>query len=62
MISVIIADLDGDGSKELVSYLTTYETEDDGVPGSDRLTLLSKVRVVRLEAELPKLYEAVTHL
>ncbi|KAK3912913.1 Protein FAM234A [Frankliniella fusca] len=61
--SLIIADLDGDGSKELVSYLTTYETEEDGKPqGSDRLILVSKVRVVRLEAELPKLYEAVTHL
>lgn len=54
--SLIIADLDGDGSKELVSYLTTYDTEDD------RLMLVSKVRVVRLEAELPKLYEAVTHV
>ena len=60
---MIIADLDGDGSKELVSYLTTYETEDDGKPpGSGRLILVSKVRVVRLEAELPKLYEAVTHV
>lgn len=60
--SLIIADLDGDGSKELVSYLTTYETDDDGKPpGSGRLILVSKVRVVRLEAELPKLYEAVTH-
>lgn len=60
--SLLMADLDGDGSKELVSYSTTYDVEeDDKDPQSYRLTLLSKVRVVRLEAELPQLFKAVTH-
>lgn len=61
--SLLIADLDQDGSQELISYLTTYTT--DNPEGSSvasdasKWRLQSRVRVVRLEAELPKLYEAV---
>jgi hypothetical protein len=60
---VLIADLDQDGSQELISYLTTYTTDnpDGSSTASDasKWHLQSRVRVVQLEAELPKLYEAV---
>lgn len=63
--SLLIADLDEDGSQELISYLTTFVSkgQDGGsVPSaSSTWQLHSKVRVIRLEAELPKLYEAVAH-
>ncbi|XP_026481022.1 uncharacterized protein LOC113387856 [Ctenocephalides felis] len=52
--SSTIADLDEDGSQELISYLSTFvETLQEG-----QWELKTSVRVVRLEA--PKLYEAVT--
>ncbi|XP_021937784.1 uncharacterized protein LOC110838674 isoform X3 [Zootermopsis nevadensis] len=61
--SLLIADLDQDGSQELISYLTTYTTnnpEGSSVAlDASKWHLQSRVRVVRLEAELPKLYEAV---
>lgn len=60
---MLIADLDQDGSQELISYLTTYTTnnpEGSSVAlDASKWHLQSRVRVVRLEAELPKLYEAV---
>lgn len=61
--AVLIADLDQDGSQELISYLTTYTNnnpEGSSVASdASKWHLQSRVRVVRLEAELPKLYEAV---
>lgn len=53
--SLLVADLDGDGSHELISYLSTFS--DGQSPGN----LQSHIRVIRLEAELPKLYEEVVH-
>ncbi|KAJ9580251.1 hypothetical protein L9F63_004064 [Diploptera punctata] len=60
--SLLIADLDQDGSQELITYLTTFTNSDpdDTSPNSIKWHLQSKVRVVRLEAELPKLYDAVS--
>ncbi|XP_067000927.2 uncharacterized protein [Anabrus simplex] len=57
--SLLIADLDRDGSQELISYLTTFVFNKD-VDSAAVWKLQSKVRVIRLESELPKLYEAVT--
>lgn len=53
--SVLIADLDKDGSQELVSYYSTYvDTEDE----KNKWKLMTYVQLLRLEAELPKLYDA----
>lgn len=60
--SVLISDLDQDGSQELISYLSTYvnvEEYNEGATASS-WQLQSIIKVVRLEAELPKLYEAVS--
>lgn len=59
--SVLIADLDEDGSKELISYLSTFVVSDEYDENNNaKYQLQSSVKVVRLESELPKLYEAVT--
>ncbi|XP_063221387.1 protein FAM234B [Bacillus rossius redtenbacheri] len=56
--SLLFGDLDQDGSQKLISYLSTYvsRTQNNSVVWH----LESKVRAIRLEAELPKLYEAFT--
>lgn len=52
--SLLIADLDQDGSQELVSYYSTYiDTEDP----KNKWKLMTYVQLLRLEAELPKLYD-----
>lgn len=57
--SILIADLDRDGAQELVSYSSTFECGEDGVGSTlDGCQLISSVKVIRLEAELPKLYES----
>ncbi|KAG8234679.1 hypothetical protein J437_LFUL015157 [Ladona fulva] len=62
--SLLVADLDKDGYQELLSYLTTYvdsRKEESELKGnSPKWHLESRVKVVLLEAELPKLYEAVS--
>lgn len=51
--SLLIADLDQDGSQELVSYYSTFvESESD----SNKWKLMTFVQLLRLESELPKLY------
>lgn len=51
--SVLIADLDQDGSQELVSYYSTFvESENQ----RNKWKLMTYVQLLRLEAELPKLY------
>lgn len=52
--SLLITDLDMDGSQELVSYSSTYLKREDP---KDYWQLVSNMKVIRLEAELPKLYE-----
>lgn len=55
--SVLITDIDGDGSKELVSYYSSFINEnpsDDA--GTDRWKLKTFIQLFKLESELPKLY------
>ncbi|XP_052860113.1 uncharacterized protein LOC128267341 [Anopheles cruzii] len=68
--SLLIADLDGDGSQELVSYYSTFVKtvigESDGmgigIGGGPGVTMKLKtfVQLLRLESELPKLYATMT--
>lgn len=51
--SVLIADLDQDGSQELVSYYSTF-VENEHV--RNKWKLMTYVQLLRLESELPKLY------
>jgi hypothetical protein len=53
--SIIITDIDGDGSQELVSYYSTFYDENHGENG-DRWKLRTYVQLFKLETELPKLY------
>lgn len=52
--SVLIADLDKDGSQELVTYYTTFVNTGD--ESKMEWKLITYVQLLRLEAELPKLY------
>ncbi|XP_055323046.1 uncharacterized protein LOC129578447 [Sitodiplosis mosellana] len=51
--SVLIADLDQDGSQELVSYYSTF-VEDESEASKWKLS--TYVQLLRLQSELPKLY------
>lgn len=51
--SVLIADLDQDGSQELVSYYSTFAESENS---SGKWKLMTYVQLLRLESELPKLY------
>lgn len=51
--SVLIADLDQDGSQELVSYYSTFVENESA---RNKWKLMTYVQLLRLEAELPKLY------
>lgn len=56
--SVLITDIDGDGSKELVSFYSTFINENvhsDDIT-ADRWKLKTYVQLFKLESELPKLY------
>lgn len=58
--SLMIADLDGDQSHELISYYSTFVAPESYTPKKpnpyDSWRLTSIVRVIRLESELPKLF------
>lgn len=59
--SLMIADLDGDQSHELISYYSTFIASESYTPkGATNpytiWSLTSLVRVIRLESELPKLF------
>lgn len=58
--SVLLVDLDEDGSQELISYLSSFVLADDSAEGDEKYVLQTTVKVIRLEKELPKLYESVT--
>lgn len=51
--SVLIADLDQDGSQELVSFYSTFVENENEV---NKWKLMTYVQLLRLESELPKLY------
>ncbi|XP_017081063.1 uncharacterized protein LOC108114536 [Drosophila eugracilis] len=57
--SMLIADLDQDGSQELVTYMSTFVHPEDQ-PLSE-WKLLTYVRLLRLQAELPAYYEVDKH-
>ncbi|XP_016984316.1 uncharacterized protein LOC108048283 [Drosophila rhopaloa] len=57
--SMLIADLDQDGSQELVTYMSTFVHPEDQ-PLSE-WKLLTYVRLLRLQAELPAYYEDEKH-
>lgn len=55
--SLMIADLDQDGSQELVSFYSTYTYNgDNDTNDSSNWQLITYLQLLRLEAELPKLY------
>jgi hypothetical protein len=55
--SILITDIDGDGSKELVSYYSTFVNENNsGDITADRWKLKTFIQLFKLETELPKLY------
>lgn len=55
--SLIITDIDGDGSKELVSYYSTFFDENhEENSKEDRWKLKTYIQLFKLETELPKLY------
>lgn len=56
--SMLIADLDQDNSQELVSYMSTFVQANDD-PQDWRL--VTYVRLLRLQSELPAFYEDVKH-
>lgn len=58
--SVLITDIDGDGSKELVSYYSTFINENQSADVvADRWKLKTFIQLFKLETELPKLYSDV---
>lgn len=54
--SLLIADLDQDGSQELVSFYSTYTYSGNDTNDSNNWQLVTYLQLLRLEAELPKLY------
>lgn len=54
--SLLIADLDSDGSQELVSYYSTFVRNEDLTVEPEQWKLVTYVQLLRLESELPKLY------
>lgn len=58
--SLVIADLDGDQSHELISYYSTFLPPESYSPKKSNVywRLTSIVRVIRLESEIPKLFVA----
>lgn len=63
--SVLLVDLDEDGFQELISYMVTYKSSEEeclfNCTSENTWKLQTKVRVIRLQAELPKLYENIGH-
>ncbi|KAG5670921.1 hypothetical protein PVAND_001150 [Polypedilum vanderplanki] len=55
--SILITDIDNDGSKELVSYYSSFYDENQGDNiVTDRWKLKTYIQLFKLETELPKLY------
>ncbi|XP_055603605.1 uncharacterized protein LOC129751876 [Uranotaenia lowii] len=60
--SLLIADLDDDRSQELVSFYSTFVKADPGEAaglGRSGIRLKTFVQLLRLESELPKLYNSI---
>ncbi|XP_062549593.1 uncharacterized protein LOC134214198 isoform X2 [Armigeres subalbatus] len=56
--SLLIADLDDDGSQELVSYYSTFVKADSETGERSGIKLKTFVQLLRLQSELPKLYNS----
>lgn len=56
--SLLIADLDDDGSQELVSYYSTFVKSDSDTGERSGMKLKTFVQLLRLQSELPKLYNS----
>lgn len=55
--SILITDIDGDGSKELVSFYSTFVNENESKDvTNDQWKLKTYVQLFKLESELPQLY------
>ncbi|CAO1429239.1 unnamed protein product [Diamesa tonsa] len=55
--SLLTTDIDGDGSKELISYYSTFINENNGNNDvSDKWKLRTFIQLIKLESELPKLF------
>lgn len=55
--SVLITDIDGDGSKELVSFYSTFVNDNESKDvTNDQWKLKTYIQLFKLESELPKLY------
>lgn len=60
--SLMIADIDGDMLHELISYFSTFVAPESYTPKTDKKKsydnwrLVSVVKVIRLESEVPKLF------
>lgn len=54
--SLLVADLDQDGSQELVSFYSTYTYSGNDTNEPSNWQLVTYLQLLRLEAELPKLY------
>ncbi|KAM8710832.1 hypothetical protein ACLKA7_017459 [Drosophila subpalustris] len=62
--SLLIADLDMDGSQELVSYMSTFVPADElqqQQQQQNNWKLISYVRLLRLQSELPAYYDQEKH-
>ncbi|XP_058461691.1 uncharacterized protein LOC131436791 [Malaya genurostris] len=57
--SLLIADLDEDGSQELVSYYSTFVKAEPEAGERSGMKLKTFVQLLRLESELPKLYNTI---
>ncbi|XP_065086789.1 uncharacterized protein LOC135708615 [Ochlerotatus camptorhynchus] len=57
--SLLIADLDADGSQELVSYYSTFVKAEPEAGERSGMKLKTFVQLLRLESELPKLYNTM---
>ncbi|KAK9881418.1 hypothetical protein WA026_016308 [Henosepilachna vigintioctopunctata] len=56
--SLLISDLDRDGSQELISFSSSFYMRDNSRLDEDPWQLISTVKMIKLESELPKLYDA----
>lgn len=56
--SILIADLDRDGSQELIYYSNSYYLKENYKFNANPWQLIATIKLLKLESELPKLYNA----
>ncbi|KAL3284091.1 hypothetical protein HHI36_018259 [Cryptolaemus montrouzieri] len=55
--SILIFDLDRDGSQELISYSSSFYFRENSKFATNPWQLISTIKLLKLESELPKLYD-----